>query len=136
MVGQHARREAGDGVALMQQGRDAQLPRLPQHREADIAARAQHHIRLKVLQDFPGAALGYDEVSGGVQVVPYILQMMAAAQVAHRQGENAVSLTGDQLHLHPALGADKEDLAPGVQLLNTFSHSNGGVDMPRRSATG
>ena len=136
MLSQEPRGEARRGVTLVDEGRDVQAGGSHQHRITDIAARADHRIRLEVLDDFLRFTLRGDHVLERAQIVADGGEGASAADVGDFQRPYLITLAGHELHLHLTLGAEEQKLAVRHQLPQPSGHRKGGIDMSGRTAAG
>ena len=120
----------------MDKGGDIELGGRLQHRVAHIAAGADHRVRLKLPDYLSGLPGGEKDVFQRLQVMAYILQAAAAAEVRDLNGKNFKALPGNQLHFHFALSADEKDTAVRQKLPEPARKGESGVYMAGSAAAG
>ena len=128
--------QARNRVCLVEGGGDAVFDALTQNRIAGIAAGTQDHVGLIFLDDAVCPPQSATDDKNRLGVVPQGRRRQAAQIVGNMDCFDGKALPGHQFRLHTVVGADKQDLAVGLALLQYFSNSNGGVDMAPCSAAG
>ena len=110
--------------------------RCQQHGKAGITAGTYHHIRLKLTNDL--FAL-FHSVCQQFQSPAVFLDAAEAEIPVHTvagQCDQLVTCLGNQLLLHAANSAYKQDLAVGMAEFPRICHSNRGIDMASGTAAG
>ena len=135
-AGEHLRRQAGHGVGLMHNGRDAELRRRLEHGVADIAAGADDDVGLEVLDDLARVLRRLPRVVQRAEVVRDLRRLEAAVDVRDLHGHDVVACARDKVGLHLAVGADEEDAAVGHPVAQDARDRERGVDVACGTAAG
>ena len=136
LVADHARGKAGDGIRLVQRGRDMPVRRLMQDREAGVAARAEHDIRPEAVENFIRTMKCTTDRADGADVVHHVLRMKAAQEVGDRQRFDRKALARDEIGLHTVVRADKQDVAARLALAQQLCNGERRVDVAAGAAAG
>ena len=135
-AGEHLRRQAGHGVGLMHDGRDAELRRRLEHGVADVAAGADGDVGLKVLDDLARVLRRLPRIVQRAEVIRDLRWLEAAVDVRDLHGHDVVARTRDEVGLHLAVGADEEDAAVGHPVAQDARDRERGVDVACGAAAG
>ena len=135
-AGEHLRRQAGHGVGLMHDGRDAELRRRFEHGVADVAAGADGDVGLKVLDDLARILRRLPRIVQRAEVVRDLRWLEAAVDVRDLHGHDVVARARDEVGLHLAVGADEEDAAVGHPVAQDARDRERGVDVACGAAAG
>ena len=109
---------------------------LPQHGEAGIAAGAENHVGLELVDDFIGPPQGPPDGPDGPEIVGNALGRQLPLKIGDGQRPQIKPLPGHQLRLHAVVSADKENVAVGTALPQELGDGNGRIDMAAGAAAG
>ena len=133
--GQHLGRDAGEGVLLVQEDRDAHLLRLADDRAGDIAAGADGHIRPEVPHDLRRPVPGKGEPVGRLDVVGDVPGEEAAVKTGDFNMGDRIPLLRDHRVLHIPRHRRKQEFRAGVELCQLPGDGDRGVDMAPGTAS-
>ena len=120
----------------MNRGWKAELCRHAQHRPADITAKAHHHIRLKIEQNFFGLRGGFEQFGKCAEIALYVLKRQPPLKAADIDRFKIISRGGDKARLHFFRSAYKQDLCLRMALAHHSRSCQCGIDMAARSTGG
>ena len=135
-AGEHLRRQAGYGVGLMHDGRNAELRRRLEHGVAHIAARADGDIGLEVLNDLARVLRRLPRIVQRAEVVRDLRGLEAAVDIRDLHGHDIIARTRNKVRLHLAVCADEEDAAVGHPVAQDACDRERGVDVACGTAAG
>ena len=117
------------GVLLLDDGWNAQPVGGLQGRATGKTTHANHHIGLEAPEDAYGFGHAANELERQAQ------RRSVLGEPADPQPFNAIARLGHALHLHAALGSDKQNLSLRKPPLQGIGNGNGGKNVAARAST-
>ena len=133
---QQAGGEAGNGVGLVDSGRDPLLCRRPDHRVAGVAASTHHQVGRKLLEQSPGLPRGTDQVPQRDEIMADFLWLQGAVKAGYLHRPEGPACLLNELSLDAAMGPYKQYFTVGPPLANQSRQGQSWIHMSCGASAG